>query len=393
MQPDSDTGRLPAPRRLLVRGVNWLGDAVMTTPALERTRERLPDCRISLLTHQKLADLWKSHPAVDQVLTFNDGEGPFAIARLLRRQGFDTALLFPNSPRSALETWLARIPRRIGYARQWRNWFLTQTVPSRPGHVRMRKRSDREIKNLLQGADKPGNEVANAGRYPAGAHQIFDYLTLAAVLGVDPAPLAPRLRIEPAEIETAEKVLRSRLQAGGSTSSSPLFLGLNPAAAYGPAKIWPAERFAAAARAVSQEVRGVVWLIFGGAGEKDLCEQIKGMAAVEAINLAGETTLRQLMACLSICRLLLTNDSGPMHLAAALGTRVVVPFGSTAPELTGPGLPGDPHHILLRHPVPCSPCFRRACPIDLRCLKGIAVDEVAGAVLKVVAGDEGSRKN
>src|SRR2546423_12086568 len=117
----------PPPGRILVRGVNWLGDAVMTTPALKRLRERFPEANITLLTHEKLADLWQEHPTVNGVLTFASGESPWSIGHRVREAGFQTALVLPNSPRSALEAWLARIPHRIGYARAWRNWFLTQT--------------------------------------------------------------------------------------------------------------------------------------------------------------------------------------------------------------------------------------------------------------------------
>ena len=116
-----------------------------------------------------------------------------------------------------------------------------------------------------------------------------------------------------------------------------------------------------------------------------LCEQIAGLAGDNVLNLAGKTSLRELMALLKLCRVLLTNDSGPMHVAAALGTPVVVPFGSTSPELTGPGLPGDSRHYLLKSDAPCSPCFRRVCPIDLRCMTGISIPSVVDAVLRAAS--------
>jgi heptosyltransferase-2 len=126
---------------------------------------------------------------------------------------------------------------------------------------------------------------------------------------------------------------------------------------------------------------------FGGKGDVAIANQIESAMASppSAIwNLAGKTGLRELMALLKICRVLLTNDSGPMHMAAALGTPVVVPFGSTSPELTGPGLPGDAWHRLLKSDAPCSPCFLRECPIDFRCLNGISVKRVVEAVLSLV---------
>jgi len=129
-----------AGRRILVRGVNWLGDAVMTTPALQRLREALPEAHITLLTHEKLSDLWQGHPSLDAIIPFPSGESPWTVAGRLRAEGFHTALVLPNSPRSALEVWLARIPQRVGHARRWRNWLLTQAVVPRPGQGRMPKR-------------------------------------------------------------------------------------------------------------------------------------------------------------------------------------------------------------------------------------------------------------
>jgi heptosyltransferase-2 len=164
-----------------------------------------------------------------------------------------------------------------------------------------------------------------------------------------------------------------------------ILLGLNPGAEYGPAKRWPAERFAAVARAVSRKHGNCAWLAFGGAGDWQLCGDIARLAGEGVMNLAGKTSLRQLMALLKLCRVVLTNDSGPMHVAAALGTPVVVPFGSTSPELTGPGLPGDPRHRLLKSTAPCSPCFRRLCPIDFRCMTGITPDHVTASLLQLLS--------
>ena len=128
----------PHPPRVLVRGVNWLGDAVMTTPALQRLRQALPGTHLTLLTHEKLAALWQHHPSLDAIVSFHPGERPWSVARRLRGENFNAALVLPNSPRAGLEVWLAGIPQRIGSARPWRNWFLTQAVAPRPGQWRMR---------------------------------------------------------------------------------------------------------------------------------------------------------------------------------------------------------------------------------------------------------------
>src|SRR5207244_9857285 len=139
----------------------------MTTPALQRLRQRFPAAQVSLLTPEKLSDLWLGHPSVDSVISFTPGESPWSVARSLRRLRAEAALVLPNSPRSALEVWLAGIPERIGYSRPWRNWFLTQRIPSRPGHVAMRKRSVKEIRELVR--PSVDRQPATRITYPASA--------------------------------------------------------------------------------------------------------------------------------------------------------------------------------------------------------------------------------
>jgi heptosyltransferase-2 len=356
-------------QRILVRGVNWLGDAVMSTPALQRLREARPGARITLLTHAKLADIWRTHPAIDTVETFSENESAWSIGRRLRAGKFDVGLVLPNSPRSAFELWLARIPERIGYARPWRNIFFTRAVAPRPGAVKMHKRSAAEVEQLIR---------INAPQKlpPASAHHIYEYLHLVTTLGAKPEPLPPKLVVS--EQAVAEFVAKFKL----ATASETRWLGLNAGAEYGPAKRWPESRFIDAAVQVQRQ-SGCRWLIFGLKTESEMATRIASQIP-NSVNLAGATSLAELCAALKFCRVLLTNDSGPMHVAAALGTPVVVPFGSTSPEFTGPGLPGDTRHRLLRSDVPCSPCFLRECPIDFRCMNGITVDAVARAVLDVL---------
>jgi len=364
------------PRRILVRGTNWLGDAVMTTPALLRLREKFPDAHIALLTPAKLKDLWLHHPAVNETISFAPGESVFAVGKKSRAGKFDLALVLPNSTRSAIETWLAGIPQRIGYARPWRNFFLTQTIASRIGAVKMHKRSAHEVRELV--ADNSKLKTENA-KPPAAAHQLHEYLNLAASIGANPEPLAPQLAVTPDEIEAA------KIKFGLDKITAPIF-GLNPGAEYGAAKRWPVEKFVAAALEIQQRTN-CVWLLFGGKSDTVITNHIAsaiGHRPSAIQNLAGKTSLRELMAALKLCRVLLTNDTGPMHVAAALGTPVVVPFGSTSPELTGPGLPGDARHRLLKSDAPCSPCFLRECPIDFRCMNGIRVERVVEAVLATI---------
>jgi heptosyltransferase II len=367
------------PRRILVRGVNWLGDAVMTTPALQRLREAKPDAHITLLTPAKLMEIWRQHPALNGVETFVEGESVWSVGRRLRAGNYDLGLILPNSPRSALELRLARIPRRVGYARPWRNWLLTQRVGPRPGAMPMHKRTPSEINRLVR-------ENSPAMTLPATVHHVFDYLHLTAALGANPEPLPPRLAVPEAAV--GEFVAKFGLAdpASGATA----WVGLNAGAEYGPAKRWPEERFIEAARNIQERLK-CRWLVFGTGNEQALAARIvdginrdTATASSPAINLAGRTSLGELCAGLKMCRALLTNDSGPMHVAAALGTPVIALFGSTSPEMTGPGLPGDGSHLVLRAKVPCSPCYLRECPIDFRCMNGISVEQAVAAVLRAV---------
>ena len=395
-----------------MRGVNWLGDAVMTTPALLRLREALPDSHITLLTHEKLAGLWQGHPAVDEVITFGAKEGVFSVARRLRGAddwkspsgagtsaggedrasgvSFDTALVLPNSFRSGLETALARIPRRIGYAGGGRGWLLTEAVRWRTDGMKMRKRTAAEVRRLVAEADRatalthpqaPSSAGRLSGTNPAlrASHHRFHYLHLATALGAKLEPLAPFIAVSDAEL-TAVKT-KFNLPAG-------LLIGVNAGAEYGPAKRWPAERFIATARELRARLNST-FVVFGGPADAQLASEIAAALAVSAavpppspavVNLAGRTSLRELCAALRACRVVITNDTGPMHVAAAVGTRVVALFGSTAPELTGPDLPGEARHVILRSEAACAPCFLRECPVDFRCLNGVSVAATVAAV-------------
>lgn len=349
----------------------------MTTPALQRLRQQFPDAHLALLTPAKLADLWVNHPSINSVLPFAPGEGAWTVGRRLRAEAFDTALVLPNSPRSALEVWYAGIPRRVGYARSWRRRLLTEALAARAGQVKMKKRGRGEIDRLCRNH----TDGSPAGvSLPPSAHQVYEYLHLAAALGAAPEPLPPLLSVSPTEI--ASVWTRFRLD---NQPRRPV-VAIAPGAEYGPAKRWPVERFVATMKAV-QQTRECFWLLLGAAGDLPVVNAIQSAAAVppECVsNLAGATSLRELMALLKRCQVLLANDSGSTHVAAALGVSVVVPFGSTAPELTAPGLPGDPRHHLLRGSAPCAPCFRRECPIDFRCMTSIPVDRVVTAMMEVI---------
>lgn len=372
------------PRRLLVRGVNWIGDAVMTTPALLRLREALPDTHITLLTHEKLAGLWVGHPAVNDVFTFAPREGVFSVAQRLRSAQCDAALVLPNSIRTGLEVRLAGIPRRIGYAGSWRDWLLTEAVPWRKDLLKMRKRTVGEVRRLVEAGGVgllAGPDEQRQDASASAAHHIFHYLRLASALGAKAEALAPHIMVTDAEVA----VVKAKFNFPDG-----LLIGLNAGAEYGPAKRWPADRFISTAKELRARLN-CSFVIFGGPADNALAEEIAAAiasaptaspqtAVASVTNVAARTTLRELCVVLRACRVLLTNDTGPMHLAAAVGTRVVALFGSTSPELTGPGFPGDTRHVLLRGEASCAPCFLRECPVDFRCMKSLTVAQVVDAV-------------
>jgi len=362
--------------RILIRGLNWLGDAVMALPALHQLREAHPDAHICMLTHKKLADLWRA-PLIDSTIEFDKSDGVFAVAGRIRAQKFTTGVILPLSLQSALELWLAGVPKRYGIAHKGRSFLLTHPVQKCPGIVEIEKRSDADIRRLAANNDRQA-EVA----IPVESHHVYRYLRLTASLGAEGRPEAPSLPIREDEMEQAQ----ARFDGVVSSVGRPVF-GMCPGAEFGAAKRWPADRFIEAGRKL-QDQTGCRWILFGGPGDIQACDQIAAALDEQAggartTNLAGKTSVRELACLLKACSLLLGNDSGPMHLAAAVGTPVAVPFSSTSAALTGPGLPGDDRHFLLTSTAACSPCFVRRCPIDMRCLNSLEVDRMVAGVLKL----------
>ncbi|MCX7887612.1 MAG: lipopolysaccharide heptosyltransferase II, partial [Verrucomicrobiae bacterium] len=326
--------------RILVRAANWVGDSVMMMPAVARLREKFPQAEIAVLCPEKLRDLWQYNPCVNRVTARVDGR-------------FDVAYVFPNSFRSAWEVWRAKIPRRIGYAGHWRRWLLTEVVAGFGGE---RARYERIA---------VGGKVFRRKVFGAVRHQVYRHL---ALVGGDEL-LEPRIWLGPDEAELRKGLLGER--------PGPLFV-IHPGAEYGAAKCWPAERFAEVARRVRQQTGCCVVVV--GQGRQVCARWPEG-----TLNLFGRTTLLELCAVLKAARVFLTNDTGPMHLAAALDVPQVCLFGSTSPELTGPL---SHRAVVLRRAVECSPCFLRRCPIDFRCMMGLSVDEVTGAVLRLFGAEE-----
>ncbi len=332
--PAGMTAEQLQPFEIIIRSPNWLGDACMAVPAVRAIKRGRPDARITILSPAKIAPLWELIPDVDAVLPIPAKAGVFKTAALIKATGrsYDAGILLPNSLRSALELKLAQLPRIVGYQGHHRKWLLHQIIPPK-----------KKAGPLL--------------------HHTRHYLRIAWRLEAD------------VECPTLHDPLPHT--AAPAPADGTLTLGLCPGAEYGSAKRYPAERYIEAAKKISAQV-ACRWVVFGTAAETALGETIAtGIGAERCTNLAGKTTLPELFAQLRSCRLLLTNDTGTMHLAALLGTPVVAIFGSTEPAATGPL--GASHRVIRRH-VDCSPCFLRECPLDFRCMKEIDPAQVAREV-------------
>jgi lipopolysaccharide heptosyltransferase II len=327
------------PFRILIRSSNWLGDAVMSVPTVRAIKKGRPDAQVTIAAPAKVAPMWKVVPEVDAVIPLPNGSLLSTVQLLWRRSHFDVAVLFPNSLRVGLESWLSGIPRKVGYRGHWRSWLLNQTVPDprRPGPP------EHHSLRFLWIARECGAETPNAQHTtPINREQ------------------ASNIQIDVAD--------------------QPLKIGLCPGAEYGPAKRWFPERFAEVAAKISAQ-SSAQWVLFGTKNDATIGDEIAAAIGDRCVNRIGRTTLDELIDELRRCSLLLTNDTGTMHLAALLGVPVVAIFGSTEPRLTGPLGNG---HIILRHHVECSPCFLRECPIDFRCMKAVSAKEVVDAVLSIV---------
>ncbi|MEK6778630.1 MAG: lipopolysaccharide heptosyltransferase II [Candidatus Deferrimicrobiota bacterium] len=333
------------PKALLVRAVNWLGDAVLTTPALGAVRNAFPQARIAVAARPFVAELFLHHPDVDEILVYDKGGkhsgaiGMLRMAAELRRRRFDAALLLQNAFDAALLAFLAGVPERMGYATDGRRLLLTQAIPV-----------TEETRRL---------------------HHAEYYLRLMAGLGIH-LPASPRMRLRVTREET--DAMEERLSSLGIPKGKRI-LGINPGATYGSAKRWFPDRFAAVADALSEEW-GASVVLMGSVPERPLAEEIEAAMRQTPLNLAGRTTVRELMALLSLCSFLVTNDSGPMHIAAALGVPLAAIFGPTDWRTTSPWT--DKARI-VRVGVDCSPCMLRECDRGHECMLGVTAEMVVAA--------------
>lgn len=335
---------------------NWIGDAVLSLQAIYRIRGLFPSSAISVIGLPHITELFREYPYVDDIKVFPakvQKADLFTSANELRKSGFDLAILFPNSLRSAIIARLAGIPLRCGYNRDGRRLLLNIPVNLNP-----------EIKKLHQ-SQYYLNLITSLASYfnPPNSLSISDRK--------DDTLQSFKLAISKNEERTAIELL-----AGNNIKPEDFVIGINPGAAYGSSKRWHPQRYGIVAGTLIKRYNSRI-IVFGGHKEIDIAKEIADVADAPVLNLAGKTSVRELMALIARCRLIITNDSGPMHIAAALGIPVTAIFGSTDPILSGPIGNG---HVIIKKGISCSPCFLRTCPTDLKCMDMISVEDVLEAV-------------
>jgi heptosyltransferase-2 len=326
----------------MVRATNWLGDAVMSLPAIRVIRQAFPRAQITVVARPWVADLYLRERAIDRVIPYTAQRGWRAkreFANRLKAERFDGAILLQNAFDAALMAWMAGIPERVGYNRDGRRLLLTHAIA-----------------------------VPEPGDIPR--HERFYYLELTRRAGlIERLPAADPIRLD--GIDAAREAGMAHLAALNIRCAP---VGVSPGAAYGNAKRWLPDRFAETAAAAAD---GSPVLLFGSAGERGLCDEVAApllRSGRDVRNLAGETTLREFIDLTAACRLYLTNDSGAMHVASALGVPTVAVFGATDDTTTGPT---GPLARVVREHAECSPCLLRECPIDHRCMTRVSTERVA----------------
>ncbi len=341
--------------KILVRGTNWIGDAVMSIPALRELRRIFPDAQITLHTRAWADGLFRDASFIDDLVTFETQRWKFRDvldnSGFLRDDEYDLAVLFPNSFESALTTFLTRIPRRIGYNKDVRGLLLTDPI------------AVPEWKNRR--------------------HEVFYYLNLVAetekrVLGRNTVSgTIPNTELEVSDERKfeADDLLRN---FGVDLLKKTVALGVGSTNSR--AKRWPAEHYAELTGRLQTEAGANVVLI-GSKDEIDVADKVARLCRITPINLAGETGLAEAVAVLSNIDLLISNDMGLAHVAAAVGTQTLVIFGPTNPETTRPF---SDNAAVIRKDVNCSPCMLRDCPIDHRCMAWIKVEQIFEAAVNVL---------
>lgn len=333
--------------KIVVRAPNWIGDSILALPAIRSLSKNFPEAQIWITAKPWVKDLFQSHDFIKGIIPLpaaNDFKSIRKSTKIMKAFQFDTGVLLANSFSSAFLLYLAKVPHRWGYSRDGRAFLLTRKVPL--------KRS----KN--------------------SSHQADYYMALISGLRLKTHPPKLFLPLTREEKEEARKLLLSQ----GIELKSPLVI-LNPGASYGPAKRWPAQNYAALGRLLQERNRASI-LITGSADEEELGHSIASLLATKPLVLSGKTDLRRLAGLISQSALFVTNDSGPMHMANALGIPVIAIFGPTDPSVTGPFQ--DPAVVIKKDTV-CWPCSYRDCPFDHRCMTAISPEEIFAACQRFVS--------
>ena len=339
--------------KILIRGTNWIGDAILTLPAVAAIRATYPQAHIAVLVKPWVADIYGLFSAVDEVIIyenkFDTPAGVFRLARMLKGKKFDAAILLQNAIEAAIIVLAAGIPLRAGYDSDARGLLLTHRV-----------HCTEEIRKV---------------------HQIDYYLEMVKALGCVPVDREMHLesKINPLDVQD---ILRKFIPETKKT-----VIGIAPGATYGPAKRWFPDRFAAAADKLNEHFSSQ-GIILGGKADWEVAQEVQKLARTKLINLAGKTTLREAIYLIFQCRLFISNDSGLMHIAGALNIPTIALFGSTNPVTTAPA--GN-QSVIVRREVSCSPCLKETCPTDFRCMRLISVEDVFKAAQNLMRLAENER--
>lgn len=340
------------PSQIIVRMPNWIGDAVMATPILADLKKKWKESKITAMCQNPVGQILQHDPHVDSIYNFSRPNGwihrlhRMDIVESLQEGKYDLGILLTNSFSSAWWFLRGEVKNRIGFAHGLRSLLLTKAIPF------------------------PKNKETQ--------HQVTTYKMLLEPLGIPISSTPPKVYVTDQEMQNA----REFLKLFQIDHQKHIIIGINPGAAYGSAKCWPPERYESVTKKLLENP-DVFVVYFGDTAGASLINDICKNLPDRVINLAGRTTIRELMALINCCTVFLTNDSGPMHLAAALGVPLLALFGSTNEVKTGP----NPQGLVIHKHVECSPCYKRVCPIDFRCMKRIHVDEVYGALKNILENE------
>ena len=336
-------------KRILIRATNWVGDAVMTLPAVEAARESFPDSHIAVLAKPWVVPLFEDNPCVDEVIPYHKNGGLFSnlyemarVAILIRKQRFDLAILLQNAFEAALLVTIGGVKFKLGYIKDGRGFLLTHGIFR-----------DKEV---------------------LAVHQVEYYLSLLRAMDWQAKSSDPKLHVNDVQLQKAVDFLGSL-----GINKDDFLIGLSPGAIYGEAKRWPPDRFAKIGDWATTRWNAKV-LVFGSNKEALVCSTLCESMRNKAFNLCGATALDQAIAIIARCHFFVTNDSGLMHIAAALGIPTVAIFGSTDPVATGPR---SPKAKVIQHAVECAPCLKPKCPTDYRCMLSIKPEEVWHVMEKI----------